>query len=359
MKKLLFSAIILACSLNQGFAKVETYRLTQQEQTQITEEADNWIDDLPEGYQDRISDAVVHSLAGVPAELTNFRSIKPTPSSEFENVKSEEIFLEGGGIGARYYYAESSKEQKLPLLIYFHGGGWTMGSTDVADNYCKAVAAAGKVKVISLEYPLSPESPADKTVSVCGKTVEEIAGLSETLVFDTENLNIGGDGAGGNLALTTIFSLHKEAPQYKFRSLILYYPILTLYPDTKGEAWRKYGRGYGFDSRVLEAFLQAYNPDAALHKAERDYLMSPLDVEDSYLKMLPPVLMIAPTRDIIIDDEKHFADRLLSLGVNMRMVEFPGGIHGFITNNNQPGAFNKAVALTQTFLQSQAQSSGR
>lgn len=307
-------------------AYADNYTLTKKEQQQITEEAENWIDDMPDGIQDRLSDAVNHALHGFYNEINYFRNYNDTTGLNKYKVKVENI--NGGKLGEmsmRLY--SGTKNSNVPLLIYFHGGGWSVGSLVTSDKFCRALASEGNIKVVSVDYPLAPENPYPGALKNCIDAVEYILTKSKEWGFSSDKISLGGDGAGGNLALETFSKLPDTV---KIKSLVVYYPLL----QTKGlldpKSKREFGRGYGFDSRLWEAFTTAYN-------RKGDDL--------SQLQNLPPTLVISAGRDIIIDEERNFA-----LNSKVNYVQFDGALHGFISDNHQKSAFNKAVSLTDRFL---------
>lgn len=309
-----------------GFA--DTFAVSEKEQTQMREEAENWIDDMPVGLQDRISDAVGHAMHGFYSEIGYFRNMADTAGINKYKVKIEDI--KGGDysdLSMRLYKSENKSDHQLPLLIYFHGGGWSVGSILTTDKFCRAVASEGKVMVVSVDYPLAPEHPYPAALKTCQSAIEFICRKAEEWGGTQKMISLGGDGAGGNLAYEVFQALPSSV---KIRSLILYYPLLKTSGELIANNKREYGRGYGFDSRLWEAFTVAYNDKSTgLSK-----------------KVIPPTLLISAGRDIIIDEEKNFA----SGNKIVTYVEFEGALHGFITDGNQPTAFNKAVALTNSFL---------
>lgn len=323
MKRYIFILLLAALSIN-CFAF--NYTLSKNEQKQILEEAENWIDGMPDGLNDRMSDAVQHAMHGFYSEIDYFRNAADTVGINKYPVTIKKI--NGGNnqdIGMHLYTA-SSTPGNSPLLIYFHGGGWSVGSLKTVDKFCRALAAKGNIKIVSVEYPLSPENPYPAAVNKCKEAVEFILTKNNEWKFDLNKVSLGGDGSGGNLSLVTFSHLSNKKA---IKSIVLYYPLLQTSGSLDPASKREYGRGYGFDSRLWEAFVAAYKSP--------DY---------NYFDNLPPVLMISAGRDIIIQEEKDFA---LS-GNNITMVEFDGALHGFITDGHQMTAFKKAVEITDLFL---------
>lgn len=323
---LIFAAIFfLGGSAAKNISAKSSYSLTAKEQKQILEEAENWIDDMPEGMNDRLSDAVAHALHGFYSEVNYFRNYADTTGIDKYKVTVKDI---NGGrnedIQMRLYSAGTAKE--TPLLIYIHGGGWSIGSIKVSDKYCRALASTGKVKVVSVEYPMAPDHPYPAAINKCAEAVEYIAGKSAQWDFSPTKISLGGDGAGGNIAIEVYQKLQGKE---RIKSLVLYYPLLEKSGTLDAKSKREYGRGYGFDSRLWESFVQAYNGG-----------------NTNYPATLPPTLMISAGRDIIIDQEKSFANAYSVI----ELVQFDGALHGFITDGHQPTAFKKAAEITELFL---------
>lgn len=322
MKRSIYITVFLLVSL---CAFADTYNLSKKEQQQIAREAENWIDDMPEGLQDRLSDAVSHALHGFYNEINYYRNSGDTTG--ISKYKVDIKAIPGGKLGEipMRLYSSTSKND-VPILIYFHGGGWSLGSMETTDKFCRALASEGNVKVISVEYPLAPENAYPGAVKQCIDAVEYIADQYKELGFDPTKMSMGGDGAGGNLALESFSKLPGEV---SIKSLVLFYPLIKTSGPLDPTSQREFGRGYGFDSRLWEAFISAY-------KHNSSYLS---DIN------LPPTLLISAGRDIIIDQVKDF-----SYTSNVTYVEFEGALHGFITDGHQNAAFSKSVALTDYFL---------
>lgn len=310
-----------------GMAMADTYTITKGEHQQMLKEADDWMDDMPDGLQDRLSDAVSHAEQGILNEIAYFRNLGDTVGEwkypvDIKNIKGGK----GGNMALRLYTPKNKKSQQpLPLLIYYHGGGWTVGSLNSVDKFCRALVSEGNVMVVSVDYPLAPEHKSNEILQETVETTEWIWQQGKNWNFNPQRISLGGDGAGGNIAL----EVYNLLPQtYKVRSLVVYYPIIYYNKQLDPSSKRTYGRGYGFDSRLWEAFVAAYNPSLMNLK-----------------KTLPATLLISSGKDILIEEERE-----LSKVNNVNYVEFSNAIHGFISDGHQPTAFNKAVAITDQFL---------
>lgn len=325
IRKILF---LLLLSVIASIAFADNFSLSVQEKRQMNVEAENWMDDMPDGIQDRLSDAVNHAMRGFFSEIEYFRNIGDTIGLKSYKVNIKNI---QGGVSSNipmrlYSGIGKNKNTKKPLLIYFHGGGWSMGSIETTDKFCRALATYGNINIISVAYPLAPEYSYPSAIDICTSATEYIISKAEGWGSGKEFVSIGGDGAGGNIAL----SVYEKLPQnYKIRSLVLYYPIINANGDLNPQTKRLFGRGYGFDSRLWEAYMNAYKGE-----------------EISFKKPLPPTLLISAGKDIIIDEIKSFS--LKNKEINF--VDFSEALHGFITDGQQKTAFRKAVEFTDNFL---------
>lgn len=324
-----------------------------EEQVKMLNEADDFIDDMADGLQDRQADAVYHSMRGMGGELATIRNIRNGATTPTAGVERMDINGDGSarGISMRLYRPEKRSKSSLPLLVYFHGGGWTIGSLNSCSEFCDALAATGDMMVLAVDYRLAPENPFPDGLNDCIGSVEYALSHAKEWGSSPELISVGGDSAGGNLALATVMDIAKrDDMKVKLRSVVLIYPVTKVYND-KSASWKEYSRGYGLDGRLMEAFNEAYlfgsKPTESVIKNPK---VSPAHATDTDLKNLPPVLMISAQRDILYDQGKEFTARLKKLGKSVDHVDFPGAIHTFATVKGQPTAFKKAVVLTAAFL---------
>lgn len=323
-RRLILLFIVSAIAL--GAFAATTFKLSDKERMLITEEAENWIDNMPEGLQDRLSDAIIHAMRGFYSEIQAFRNLNdtinlnnyPVEVKEFRGGESSDILM-------RFYEPLKNNSKQTPLLIYFHGGGWTLGSLNSTEKFCRALTAQGNLKVISVDYPLAPEHSYPSDLKISKEAVNYIFDNAEKWGVSKDVISLGGDGAGGNIALATFESLPEKI---KIKSLVLYYPLIKTTGELNANLKRQYGRGYGFDSRLWESFIMAYNGR-----------------EIKNCKVLPSVLIISAGRDIVLNEAEEFAKNK-----GVVSIVFEDALHGFITDGQQKTAFQKAVEITDSFL---------
>ncbi|MDE6008744.1 MAG: alpha/beta hydrolase [Muribaculaceae bacterium] len=349
MRKFVLSVLTYILSFSAVNSNLpENFIPSKEEAAAMLMEADNFLDSLPDGMQDRQADAIYHAIRGMSGELDKIRenrnSSLPTPS---EAVKVTDITGDEGAAGIKMrLYRPSNSTFSLPLLIYFHGGGWCFGSIASCSSFCESLTSTGKAMVLAVEYSLAPENPFPKAIDECCASV--MFASSNMINWNASSISLGGDSAGGNLALATALSMQdseKFADSPAIKSLVLFYPVVKTYA-AKSYSWKRYARGYGLNARLMEAFNEAYN------SSKEEALASPIKADNEALKKLPPILIVNAERDILLDQGKEFSDRLLSLGKDVTNVVFPGAVHLFITVKGQPTAFKKAIDLTASFLSS-------
>lgn len=240
-------------------------------------------------------------------------------------------------------HATAKADSARPLLVYFHGGGWTFGSINSCSRFCGELVAQADIAVLAVDYALAPKAPFPHGLNDCIDAVRFAKQHAKEWDSASHLVSAGGDSAGGNLAVATTLSL-LASDSIPLHSLVLFYPITLTYTD-HSESWQHFGSGFALDSELMEAFNQAYAPQNAHH-----HLISVAHAPDELLSQLPPILLIAAERDILCSQGRDFSHRLTQLGVNISRYELPATVHLFITVPGQPLAFNHALSLTASFL---------
>lgn len=351
-KILMITLLLLAGFINAYPEIPKILYPSSTEQKQMLNEADDFIDDMADGQQDRQADAIYHAMRGVNGELVALRNLRNKSTLTPDGVERKDIVGDGSarGIKMRLYKPKVNKKEKLPLLVYFHGGGWTIGGIDSCAEFCDALASAGTMIVLAVDYRLAPENPFPAGFNDCESSLEYALVHAEELGSTPDLVSVGGDSAGGNLALASAIAIsHRDGLSGKLRSVVLIYPVVKAYND-KSASWKKFSRGYGLDGRLMEAFNEAYLYGYNATTTSKNPNISPSHASDADLKNLPPILIISAERDILYDQGKEFALRLNKLGKEVEQINFPGAVHTFVTVKGQPTAFKKAVAITSAFM---------
>ena len=327
----LLTLLLIACHPSAHLSKTDCIAMRN--------EADSFLTHMPEGLQQRQTAAILQAIGGDNTALESVRHARNASPEISPNVNMRMLsptlrLYEPAG-------SDEGRQKPLPLLIYLHGGGWTIGSLNSCGHFCDCMAATGRMKVLAADYRLAPEHPFPQGLSDCTAAVAYAREHAEALGIDTTQVSVGGDSSGGNLAIATAL-----APECRGRiaALLLFYPVTKAFPDGSS-SWNAYGNGYGLDADIMEAFNASYLVGGA---DVRDHRISPGLAPDSLLRQLPPTLLIAAGRDILRDQGKAFARQLPR---QVRRIEFPGAVHLFITVAGQPTAFGHAVRLATEFIE--------
>lgn len=332
------------------------------EHERMKAQADSFLRKMPANLQSVQRLAIEQAIEGHSAGLENVRQAR---NGEIPLPEQVEAFDPTPGL--RLYRPKKRTGQgPLPLLVYFHGGGWTIGSINSCARFCGALAATGQVAVLAVDYPLAPEHPFPAALNACVEAVRYALRKAGAWDCSPHLISVGGDSSGGNLALAVSLMLQENTtPEQSgketlppLKSLLLFYPVTKAYNDGS-PSWQQYGTGYGLDAELMEAFNEAYLtrspyiPKGAPEQEplERNYLVSPAHAaEQGRLQNLPPVLLIAAGRDILRDQGESFINKLQHAGMDAQRIEFPEATHLFITVPGQPEAFQQAVELSRNFL---------
>jgi len=220
----------------------------------------------------------------------------------------------------------------LPALVYFHGGGWTIGDLDTHDVLCRQLANGARCAVFSVDYRLAPESPFPAAVEDCLAATRHVVSNAAELKVNASRVAVGGDSAGGNLA--AVVTLHRELP-LAFQLLI--YPATDQRCDT--DSHRRNGEGYLLTREGIEFFRGCYLPEK---KHWADWRASPL-LAASHAG-LPPAFVITAGYDPLRDEGREYAERLAQAGVEVAYREYSDMVHGFLLFGGVLDAARTAVA---------------
>ena len=236
-----------------------------------------------------------------------------------------------------YRPAHSSAEQALPVLVYFHGGGWTIGDLDTHDVLCRQLANGAACAVIAVDYRMGPENRFPAAVDDCFAALRWVHAHAAELMLDPRRMAVGGDSAGGNLAaVAAIMARDAGAPNLDFQLLI--YPATDQRRGAPSHTENAFG--YLLEKPTMDYYVGNYIDDARHHT---DWRASPLLHTD--LKGLPRAFVLTAGYDPLRDEGLQYAQKLSEAGTPCALVSFPRQIHGFITMGKVIDEANTAVQL--------------
>ncbi len=219
-------------------------------------------------------------------------------------VRDLEIAGGDGRLPARLYVG-SGAPTPSPLLVYFHGGGWTLGSIESHDNVCRFLATEARIRVLSIGYRLAPESRFPAAADDATASFRDAAARAAGLGADPERVAVGGDSAGGNLAAVCCLDARgRQGPEPCFQLLI--YPAVQ-FGDRERPSYTLFGEGFFLTTAEMDWFDANYlGPDP--ESAARDPRAAPLRAED--LSGLPPALVVVAGYDPLRDEGIEYAGAL-------------------------------------------------
>lgn len=257
------------------------------------------------------------------------------------SVENLEIPGPGGKLPVRLYRPAS--DQPLPVLVYFHGGGFVVGDLDTHDNICRALSNRLPALVISVGYRLAPEHKYPAAVDDAYAASLWAASNAQDWGGDPSRLMVGGDSAGGNLAAVVCQqALERGAPAIAHQLLL--YPVCD--NNLQRDSYLSVGKGYFLETEMMNWFW-------------KQYLNVPEDGEQPYacplkapnLSGLPPATVVTGGFDPLCDEGIAYARRLTQAGVATQHLHVDGAIHGFLS-------FIGMIELSNQTLQAAVQAVG-
>ena len=234
----------------------------------------------------------------------------------------EDLLVRGadGMLAARLYRPVG--DGSVPVIVFFHGGGWVTGSLDSHDRLAGQLAADSGCAVISVDYRLAPEHKFPAPLEDAYNATAWVAEHAEDLGLRTDRLAVAGDSAGGNLAAAVcLLARDRSGPEISLQ--ILLYPITDL--TMNHASYREFGdAGYLLTTRAMRWFINHYVGGVA----DVDWRAAPLQAPD--LTGLPAALVVTADLDPLRDEGEKYAHRLAEAGNEVDIRRAPGMCHGYL-----------------------------
>jgi acetyl esterase len=258
-----------------------------------------------------------------------FTQPEPPPMAEVQDLMA-------GSVPVRLYRPTATQTPQ-PVLVYLHGGGWTIGDLDTHDVLCRQLARDGACAVVSVDYRMGPEHRFPVAVEDCVEAFSWVQAQAQALHLDASRMAVGGDSAGGNLA-AALCLVQREAgrPMPAFQMLI--YPATDMRAVAPSHTTN--GQGYMLTNDSINWYRGNYITDQADWS---DWRASPL-LASSHAG-LPPALVLTAGFDPLRDEGLQYANALSAAGVPTQYVCFERQIHGFITMGRVIEEAHTAVGL--------------
>jgi acetyl esterase/lipase len=224
-------------------------------------------------------------------------------------------------IPIRVYAPAANASSPLPVLAFFHGGGWVTGDLDTHDSACRGLANRGRCLVVAIDFRCAPEHPFPAALDDCWAAVEWLAREGAELGADPGRLAVGGDSAGGNLAAAVALRARTRGGPTLAAQLLIY-PVLDFDLDTA--SYRDHATGYGLTRESMRWYWEQYLGERASGVSAE---AAPLRATDH--SRLPPALVITCELDPLLDEGVAYARKLAAAGVPVEHLTEPGMIHGY------------------------------
>jgi acetyl esterase len=281
----------------------------------LDSQAEIWLKELKESGAPALNEMSVPDARTTYAAVVEQCGLAAEPVA---NIIDQTIPGPHGEIPIRIYRPEATGA--LPILVYYHGGGWVIGNLDVVHSTCTVLTNRAHAVVISVDYRLAPEHPFPAPVDDSIAALEWVHANAAQLSIDPERIAVGGDSAGGNLA--AVVALHARDHGPKLVHQLLIYPVTDFLRET--DSFRENGQGYFLTSDLMHWFGDHYAADP------QDWRASPLRAES--LSGVAPAHVITAEFDPLRDEGEMYAARLTEAGVDVTLERYDGQLHAFTAN---------------------------
>ena len=271
----------------------------------------------------------VYKASGTPMESVSpveaRALVAPLKTKKEEVSEIRDIWIAGpeSELAALVYSPLSAegREDLLPVIVFFHGGGWVVGSLKSHDAMCRRLSNAAEAIVLSVDYRLAPEAKYPAAAEDCYAATVWASKFIENFGGDPSRLVVCGDSAGGNLAaVVALMARDRGGPA--IAGQVLLYPITDHNFETK--SYKENGSGYFLTTETMKWFWKHY---LATPEQGNEPYASPLRGD---LKGLPPAIVLTAEYDPLRDEANAYASKLQEAGVAVRRIACMGHVHGFL-----------------------------
>jgi len=264
------------------------------------------------------------------------------------DIEARTISAPSGSLVIRIVRPANNKSL-LPVVMYFHGGGWVLGDFETHERIVRDIVNGAQVAVVFPEYTCSPDARYPVANEQAYAATKWVAEHGKEVSLDSERVAVSGESAGGNMA-TVVALLAKQRGGPKLAAQVLFYPSTSGNPDFPSR--KQFAEGYYLTAETGKWFWQHYSGGASIHT---EPTACPLCATVEQLSGLPPALVITAECDVLRDEGEAYARKLMQAGVSVTCTRYLGTLHGFNVANALAGsaASQASIAQTCTFLKRQ------
>ncbi len=228
----------------------------------------------------------------------------------------------------------------LPVVMYFHGGGWMLGGKDTHDRLIREIAVGAHAAVVFVDYRRTPDVVYPVPNEEAYAATQYVVANARALNVDASRLAVAGDSAGGNMA-AVVALLAKDRNGPKISHQLLFYPVTD--DIAQNSSYQAYGNGPWLTTNAMHFFLDAHYPKAV----RNDALAFPLKASVEQLKGLPSATVIVAENDLLRDEGEAYARKLDQAGVAVTSTRYNGVIHDFVMLNGVANSPATRAAIAQ------------
>jgi acetyl esterase len=228
----------------------------------------------------------------------------------------------------------------LPVVMYFHGGGWMLGGKDTHDRLIREIAVGAHVAVVFVDYRRTPDVVYPVPNEEAYAATQYVTANAQSLNVDASRLAVAGDSAGGNMA-AVVSLLAKDRNGPKISHQLLFYPVTD--DISQNSSYTSFGNGPWLTTNAMHFFLDAHYPKAV----RNDVLAFPLKASVEQLKGLPSATVIVAENDLLRDEGEAYARKLDEAGVTVTSTRYNGVIHDFVMLNGVADSPAARAAIAQ------------
>ncbi len=306
-----------------------------------------FLDDLMASAKPPINTLPPYAARMLLEELAKAESFNGSVTKKAVEIQDRTLHADfRGDVRVRILRPEDSGKLQLPIAMYFHGGGWIVGSTDTHDRVMRNLADGARCAVVYVDYDRTPELQFPVAIEQAYLATKCVIENSRELNIDPSRIAVVGDGTGGNMA-TVVAMLAKKRRGPKIAKQILFYPATDANFHTA--SYDQFAEGYFLTREAMKWYWDAYLPDEG---ARLQPTASPLQATLEELSGLPPTLITTNENDVLRDEGEAYARKLAMAGVSVTEIRMLGMIHDNLILGNlceTPGA-RAATQLAITHL---------
>ena len=264
------------------------------------------------------------------------RDVLQPDTEDVASVRDVTIPTKSGSLVLRIYRGKHTQpDEKLPCMVFLHGGGWVIGDLQSHDRVCRALANRARICVVAVDYRLAPEHRFPAALDDSVSALNWVNDNAKALSIAPGRIGVGGDSAGGNLAaVLALMGRDGSAPATVFQALI--YPVVDL--TASSDSYRRVTSGVPLTAATMHYFINQYTPEAS---DRLDWRASPAKAVS--LAGTPPALVVTVAHDPLCDEGRAYARRLEDDGVRVTAVHLSDHMHGMLMHGRLIRASNLLV----------------